>query len=214
MRCYDVSLLTSKLPVYSVRRWWVRRDPTHSSTSSTSSKYSTCTHSSVTAFASRDRSSAACGADMSRQRFTDDPSMGRRAPSSSSEAALDTTQLLERLARSIISERCGRRDSDAAAAPSEAQIHGTVRLCIRILTSHIGEPLMVEDEASVAQVIRTRLVKVSTSSAPPPTSIFKFSIFDMPFQPGFVFLHDSGTSGAHNMNPQILLLHALCCRRM
>ncbi|CAN0122306.1 unnamed protein product, partial [Ectocarpus sp. 4 AP-2014] len=99
VHCYDVSLVTSELPV------------------------SHCTHSSVTAFASCDRSSTACGADMSRQRFTDDPSMGRRAPPSSSAAALDTTQLLERLARSIISERCGRRESDAAAAPSEAQIH-------------------------------------------------------------------------------------------
>lgn len=80
----------------------------------------------------------------------------------SSDAALHTTQLVQQLARSLISERSRRHDTDVV--PSEAQIHGAVRLCIRILTSHIGEPLLVEDEASVAQVIRTRLVKVGRAS--------------------------------------------------
>lgn len=94
---------------------------------------------------------------MSRQRSMGGASTARGA-SSSSDAALHTTQLVERLARSIISERSGRHGSDVV--PSEVQIHGAVRLCIRILTSHIGEPLMVEDEASIAQAIRTRLVKV------------------------------------------------------
>ncbi|CAN0413486.1 unnamed protein product, partial [Ectocarpus sp. 12 AP-2014] len=137
---------------------------------------------------------------MSRQRFTDDPSMGRRAPPSSSDAALDTTQLLERLARSIISERCGRRDSDAAAAPSEAQIHGAVRLCIRILTSHIGEPLMVEDEASVAQVIRTKLVKTPSSSGCGVEAALRFDDLHRRLKL---------LAGLKNRTPMLHLLHAL-----
>ncbi|CAM9847403.1 unnamed protein product, partial [Ectocarpus sp. 13 AM-2016] len=137
---------------------------------------------------------------MSRQRFTDDPSTGRRAPPSSSEAALDTTQLLERLARSIISERCGRRDSDAAAAPSEVQIHGAVRLCIRILTSHIGEPLMVEDEASVAQVIRTRLVKTPSSSGSGVEAALRFDDLHRRLKL---------LAGLKNRAPMLHLLHAL-----
>lgn len=101
---------------------------------------------------------------MSRQREPGDSSMARVGPPSSSDAARYTTQLVQQLARSLISERSGRRTTstsagDAQAAPSEAQIHGAVRLCIRILTSHIGEPLMVEDEASIAQAIRTKLAK-------------------------------------------------------
>lgn len=101
---------------------------------------------------------------MSRQRAVGDSSAARGGASLSSDAALHTTQLVQQLARSlIISERSRRHDSDVV--PSEAQIHGAVRLCIRILTSHIGEPLIVEDEASVAQVIRTRLVKVSHASS-------------------------------------------------
>lgn len=98
------------------------------------------------------------GASMSRQRPMEGPSTARGAPSSS-DAALHTTQLVEQLARSLMSERSGRHGPDAV--PSEVQIHGAVRLCIRILTSHIGEPLMVEDEAAVTQAIRTRLVKVT-----------------------------------------------------
>lgn len=94
---------------------------------------------------------------MPRQPSMESSSTARGAPSSS-DAALHTTQLVEQLARSLISERSGRHGSDVV--PSEVQIHGAVRLCIRILTSHIGEPLMVEDEAAVAQAIRTRLVKV------------------------------------------------------
>lgn len=95
---------------------------------------------------------------MSRHRSTGDSSSARGVPSSS-DAALHTTQLVEQLARSIISERSGvGHGSDVV--PSEVQVHGAVRLCIRILTSHIGEPLMAEDEASIAQSIRTRLVKV------------------------------------------------------
>lgn len=93
---------------------------------------------------------------MSRQRSMGAPSTGR-GPSLSSDAALHTTQLVEQLSRSLISEQSGRHSD---VVPSEVQIHGAVRLCIRILTSHIGEPLMVEDEASAAQAIRTRLVKV------------------------------------------------------
>eukprot|EP00903_Cladosiphon_okamuranus_P012519 g11722.t2 len=88
-------------------------------------------------------------------------STARGAPSSS-DAARHTTQLVEQLARSLISERHGRHGAEVV--PSEVQIHGAVRLCIRILTSHIGEPLMVEDEAAVAQAIRTRLVKTPSSS--------------------------------------------------
>lgn len=90
--------------------------------------------------------------------------MARVGPPSSSDAARHTTQLVQQLAHSLLFERSGRRTTStsagAQAAPSEAQIHGAVRLCIRILTSHIGEPLMVEDEASIAQAIRTKLAKV------------------------------------------------------
>ena len=98
---------------------------------------------------------------MSRHRELGDPSIARVGPSSSSDAARHTTQLVQQLARSLFDERSGRRTTSAdAPAASEAQIHGAVRLCVRILTSHIGEPLMVEDEASIAQTIRTRLAKV------------------------------------------------------
>lgn len=94
---------------------------------------------------------------MPRQRSMGDSSTAREA-SAPSDAALHTTRLVEQLARSLISARSSRHGLDVA--PSEVQIHGAVRLCIRILTSHIGEPLMVEDEASIAQAIRTKLVKV------------------------------------------------------
>ena len=100
---------------------------------------------------------------MSRQRsMRDSPAV--RGASKPSDAALYTTQLVEQLARSIISERSSRHGSNVV--PSEVQIHGAVRLCIRILTSHIGEPLMVEDEASVAQAIRTKLVKARDMMMP------------------------------------------------
>lgn len=106
---------------------------------------------------------------MSRQRSMGDSSTARGA-SSSSNAALHTTQLVEQLARSLISDQSGSHGYGSDVVPSEVQIHGAVRLCIRILTSHIGEPLMVEDEASVAQAIRTRLVKVKREKS----HVFKF----------------------------------------
>lgn len=96
--------------------------------------------------------------DMSRQRAIGDPVTTRGVSSSSSDAALRTTQLVQQLARRLISERPGR--GGPQFTPSEAQVHGAVRLCIRILTSHIGEPLMMDDEASAAQAIRTKLAKV------------------------------------------------------
>lgn len=119
------------------------------------------------------------GASMSHQRSLEGSSTARGA-SASSDAALHTTQLVEQLARSLISERSGRHGADVV--PSEVQIHGAVRLCIRILTSHIGEPLMVEDEASVAQSIRTRLVKVRRHCQCTHThqAVF-FQIFDFEF---------------------------------
>eukprot|EP00752_Nemacystus_decipiens_P006417 g5780.t2 len=116
----------------------------------------------------------------------------------SSDAALRTTQLVEQLARSIIAERSGRHGSDVV--PSEVQIHGAVRLCIRILTSHIGEPLMVEDEASVAQAIRTRLVKAPSSSGSGVEAALRFEDLHRRLK-----LLD----GLNNRAPILHLLHAL-----
>ena len=138
---------------------------------------------------------------MSRHRELGDPSIARVGPSSSSDAARHTTQLVQQLARSLFDERSGRRTTSAdAPAASEAQIHGAVRLCVRILTSHIGEPLMVEDEASIAQTIRTRLAKVrhddfffSNSS----TDVIQFLNF-------LLVQADAWVQPTSNQQPQIL----------
>lgn len=84
----------------------------------------------------------------------------------SSFDAQHTTQLVQDLARTVLSGSA--RQGEPSAAPSETEIHGALRLCIRILTSHIGEPLMAEDEASVTQAIRTRLVKVKAACSLAP----------------------------------------------
>lgn len=80
------------------------------------------------------------------------------ASRTASGAAVRTTQLVEALARELLTPG---HDADAnGGSDRRADIQGAVRLCVRILTSHIGEPLMLGDEASVTQVLNTRLVKV------------------------------------------------------
>lgn len=81
------------------------------------------------------------------------------ARTAASDAAR-TTQLVEALACTILKRRDFENDDTGGAGAHEAHVQGAVRLCIRILTSHIGEPLMLGDEGSISQVIRTRLVKV------------------------------------------------------
>lgn len=90
---------------------------------------------------------------MQRQRA---PTVSSLAESSSD--AVRTTNLVLQLARSLMTGRRGQHG--AAVVPSEAQISKATRLSNVILSSHIGEPLMAADEASVVQAIRTRLVKV------------------------------------------------------
>ena len=91
---------------------------------------------------------------MHRQRGT--------ASSSRVESASDnarTTNLVQELARNLITPR-RRGQHEAGVIPSQEKVNKAMKLCIMILTSHIGEPLMATDEASVVQAIRTRLVKV------------------------------------------------------
>lgn len=80
------------------------------------------------------------------------------ATRTTSGAAVRTNQLVEALAHELLAPG---HDADANRGPDRrADVQGAVRLCVRILTSHIGEPLMLGDEASVTQVLNTRLVKV------------------------------------------------------
>ncbi|CAM9222888.1 unnamed protein product [Discosporangium mesarthrocarpum] len=67
-----------------------------------------------------------------------------------------TNRLVEALARTVLDVRSLGGDVE----PTLGQIRAAVRLCLRILTSKIGDPLVLGDEASIAQSIRTRLVKM------------------------------------------------------
>ncbi|CAM9606481.1 unnamed protein product [Scytosiphon promiscuus] len=135
---------------------------------------------------------------MSRHRAMGDSGTTRGVLSSSSDAAFHTTQLVQHLARRLISERPGRVDSQFT--PSEGQMHGAVRLCIRILTSHIGEPLMMEDEASAAQAIRTKLAKNPSSSGSGVEAALRFDDLHRRLKL---------LAGLKNRAPMLHLLHAL-----
>lgn len=73
--------------------------------------------------------------------------------------AVRQTKLVEELARSLLSRQPPDDGHDASA--TAFQIQGAIRLCVRILTSHVGESLILRDDASLSQMIRTRLVKAS-----------------------------------------------------
>lgn len=66
-------------------------------------------------------------------------------------------QRLEEFVRRILSSRAHGGHDDAGY---EARVQRSIRFCVRILTSHLGEPLILGDEASITQIIRTRLEKV------------------------------------------------------
>lgn len=71
-----------------------------------------------------------------------------------SNSAMRTTRLIEALARSLFTTGHG------TDPPGGADIQGAVRLCVRILTSHIGEPLMLGDEACITQVLSAKMMTV------------------------------------------------------
>ena len=91
---------------------------------------------------------------MSSQRATG----GSDARDQALSDAAHITGLVKDLARVLLSGQGGR--VEPGTAPSETHVNAVVRLCVRILTSQIGEPLISGDEASIALSIRTRLVKV------------------------------------------------------
>ncbi|CAM9311005.1 unnamed protein product [Laminaria digitata] len=93
-------------------------------------------------------------------------------PAESTSDAARTTNLVTRLARGLITGQRGQHG--AGVVPSEAQINKAARLCSVLLTSHIGESLMAADEASVVQVIRTRLVKTPSSRGNGVDSALRF----------------------------------------
>lgn len=83
----------------------------------------------------------------------------RRARPATSDA-IRATQLLQELARHLLLSDHAAADERGDTVTQRANVQGAVRLCVRILTSHIGEPLILGDEASIVQVVRTRLAKV------------------------------------------------------